>query len=43
MTLYPYGLAVAVLTGKTKHSLRNTKIRYPDEIHANVPVPEGHQ
>ncbi|QIK04779.1 hypothetical protein G7Z12_00540 [Streptomyces sp. ID38640] len=28
VTLHPRGLVVAVLTGKTKHSVRNAKIRY---------------
>ncbi|MEU8765029.1 integrase [Streptomyces sp. NPDC048659] len=32
VTLHPRGLVVAVLTGKTKHSVRNAKIRYADEI-----------
>ncbi|OKJ52761.1 integrase [Streptomyces sp. CB02261] len=29
--LHPRGLVVAVLTGKTKHSVRNAKIRYADD------------
>lgn len=32
VTLRPRGLVVAVLTGKTKHSVRNAKIPYSDEI-----------
>ncbi|WP_010361167.1 integrase, partial [Streptomyces acidiscabies] len=32
VTLHPRGLVVAVLTGKTKHSVRNAKIPYSDEI-----------
>jgi hypothetical protein len=28
---HPRGLVAAVLTGKTKHSLRNAKIRYADD------------
>ncbi|MFD4178202.1 site-specific integrase [Streptomyces anulatus] len=31
VTLHPRGLVVAVLTGKTKHSVRNAKIRYADD------------
>ncbi|MGW9241301.1 integrase [[Kitasatospora] papulosa] len=31
VTLHPRGLVVAVLTGKTKHSVRNAKIPYSDE------------
>lgn len=31
VTLHPRGLVVAVLTGKTKHSVRNAKIRYSDD------------
>ncbi|AKL71074.1 integrase protein [Streptomyces sp. Mg1] len=31
VTLHPRGLVVAVLTGKTKHSVRNAKIPYADE------------
>ncbi|MFJ1544498.1 integrase [Streptomyces sp. NPDC088246] len=31
VTLHPQGLVVAVLTGKTKHSVRNAKIRYADD------------
>ncbi|MER8091374.1 integrase [Streptomyces sp. NPDC094048] len=31
ITLHPRGLVVAVLTGKTKHSVRNAKIRYADD------------
>ncbi|MFG3208083.1 integrase [Streptomyces sp. NPDC048192] len=31
VTLRPRGLVVAVLTGKTKHSVRNAKIRYADD------------
>ncbi|MGY1583792.1 integrase [Streptomyces sp. MN13] len=30
VTVHPRGLVVAVLTGKTKHSVRNAKIRYAD-------------
>jgi hypothetical protein len=28
VTLHPRGLIVSVLTGKTKHSVRNAKVRY---------------
>ncbi|MFD7676154.1 site-specific integrase [Streptomyces anulatus] len=31
VTLHPRGLVVAVLTGKTKHSVRNAKIGYADD------------
>jgi integrase len=31
VTLHPRGLVVAVLTGKTKHSVRNAKIRYSQD------------
>lgn len=31
VTLHSRGLVVAVLTGKTKHSVRNAKIRYADD------------
>ncbi|MGW8453803.1 integrase [Streptomyces niveus] len=31
VTLHPCGLVIAVLTGKTKHSVRNAKIRYADD------------
>ncbi|MGW2112626.1 hypothetical protein [Streptomyces sp. NPDC001948] len=31
LTLHPHGLAVAVLTGKTKHSVRTAKIPYSDD------------
>ncbi|WP_343238817.1 integrase [Streptomyces sp. SID8374] len=31
VSLHPRGLVVAVLTGKTKHSVRNAKIRYADD------------
>lgn len=31
VTLHPRGLVVAVLTGKTKHSVRNAKIRYAND------------
>jgi integrase len=31
VTLHPRGLVIAVLTGKTKHSVRNAKIRYGDD------------
>ncbi|GAA2462851.1 site-specific integrase [Streptomyces lavendulocolor] len=31
VTLHPRGLVIAVLTGKTKHSVRNAKIRYADD------------
>lgn len=31
VTLHPRGLVVAVLTGKTKHSVRNAKIGYSDD------------
>ncbi|MGW2706923.1 integrase [Streptomyces sp. NPDC001340] len=31
VTLHPRGLVVAVLTGKTKYSVRNAKIRYSDD------------
>ncbi|MFD3719885.1 integrase [Streptomyces sp. NPDC058674] len=31
VTLHPRGLVVAVLTGKTKHSVRNAKISYADD------------
>ncbi|WP_329613050.1 integrase [Streptomyces brevispora] len=31
VTLHPRGLVVAVLTGKTKHSVRNAKSRYSDD------------
>ncbi|WP_406083390.1 integrase [Streptomyces virginiae] len=31
VTLYPRGLVVAVLTGKTKHSVRNAEISYADD------------
>ncbi|MFE7619037.1 integrase [Streptomyces sp. NPDC057496] len=31
ITLHSRGLVVAVLTGKTKHSVRNAKIRYADD------------
>lgn len=31
VTLHPRGLVIAVLTGKTKHSVRNAKIRYSDD------------
>ncbi|MFF4866797.1 integrase [Streptomyces sp. NPDC001231] len=31
VTLHPRGMVVAVLTGKTKHSVRNAKIRYADD------------
>ncbi|MGW5695566.1 integrase [Streptomyces asiaticus] len=31
VTLHPRGLVVAVLTGKTKHSVRNAKIPYADD------------
>ncbi|MCX4971104.1 hypothetical protein OHA98_41600 [Streptomyces sp. NBC_00654] len=30
VTLHPRGLVIAVLAGKTKHSVRNAKIRYAD-------------
>ncbi|MFJ8502008.1 hypothetical protein [Streptomyces sp. NPDC093992] len=32
VTLHPRGLVVAVLTGKTKHSVRNAKIGYADDF-----------
>ncbi|WP_392748920.1 hypothetical protein [Streptomyces sp. LN590] len=31
MTLHPAGMQIAVLTGKTKHSVRNAKIRYSQD------------
>ncbi|MGW7343043.1 integrase [Streptomyces sp. NPDC054854] len=31
VTLHPRGLVVAILTGKTKHSVRNAKIAYADD------------
>lgn len=37
VTLTPQGLVVSVLTGKTKHSVRNAKINYQDD-HDICPV-----
>jgi hypothetical protein len=49
VTLHPRGLVVAVLTGKTKYSVRNAKIHYADDpeicgprVH-RVPHAAGHR